>query len=71
LYDRCTFEEPKTQRPPKRRTLPLEGLILALSDKPLSLEFTPFEDYIYGNDLMSTNKIKKVFVKKNPTLFDC
>jgi hypothetical protein len=45
----------------------LEGLKLALSEKPLSSEFPPFEVYIYGNDLKYTNKTIKPNVKKNTT----
>jgi hypothetical protein len=54
----------KTQRPPKRFNTLNEGLKLALSEKPLSLEFTPLEVYIYGNAFIETNNIIKPNVKK-------
>ena len=46
---------------------PFGSLILAFSEKPLSLEFTPLEVYIYGNAFIETNNIIKPNVKKKTT----
>jgi len=41
----------KTQKPP-RGIFPVKALKLALLEKPLSLEFPPFEIYIYGKIIL-------------------
>jgi hypothetical protein len=56
----------KTQKTSKG-LVPSGGLKLALSEKPLSLEFTPLEVYIYGNAFTETNNIIKPNVKKKTT----
>jgi hypothetical protein len=43
------FSLGKTTKASKGNKNPTEGLKLAVLEKPLSLEFTPLEVYIYGN----------------------
>ena len=58
---------PENTKASKGNKSPFEGLKLALSEKPLSLEFSPLEVYIYGNVFTETNNIIKPNVKKKTT----